>query len=290
MIKSRQTSKSKRAWANAKPGASIRRSKKQEQTILQVCTCKPATESKYRTRPSPACHADDCKDKILEGNDKRIYISKPDSRGIHKWLPLPSSDEVRFPKTTANNIYYTHDNGGRPFRVTVSRGGKQVDIAKCIYIDWKDKSIPAKYEDARYYEHALTFKTRRVLIGEDPENAYHERPDWVKMWRGNSILAALAPNRYLYIGESVFEFPTSGKSPITMYRSPVGNNDVPYPFAVDSEYAYLMIEDVKIPIGEIDLKQKPFDAYVQYYGFDEPYETKKYTTYKLGKKIIIPRD
>jgi len=177
---------------------------------------------------------------------------------------------------------YTHDNGSRPFRVTVSKGGKQVDIAKCIYTDWKDKSLPAKYEDAIYYEHALTFKTRRVLLGEDPENVYKERPDWVKMWLGNSVLAELAPNRYLYIGESVFEFQTSGKSPITMYRSPVGNNDVPYPFAVDSEYVYLIAYDYKIPISEVDFKAKPFDPYVTSYN--------KQTMPKIVKKIIIPRD
>ncbi len=276
-------------------GSSARRApnstKKNTPSVLSVCsTCTPATADKYKARPSPACHAEDCKDKILEGNDKRIYISKPDSRGVYKWLPLITSEEARFPKTTASNVYYTHDNLGRPFRVTVSKGGKQVDIANCIYPDWKDKSLPAKYEDVRYYEHTHTYKTRRVLLGEDPENIFKERQDWVDMWRGNSILAELAPNRYLYIGDSVFEFPTSGKSPITMYRSPVGNNDVPYPFAMDSEYAYLMIEDVKIPISEIDLKQKPFDPYTQYYGFGEPYDTKKYTTSKLGKKVIIPRD
>jgi hypothetical protein len=72
----------------------------------------------------------------------------------------------------------------------------------------------------------------------------------------------------------------------------VGNSDVPYPFAVDSEYVYLMIEDVKIPVRELDLVTKPLDVYTQYYGYlhYKNQTKKKYTTAKLGRKIIIPRE
>ena len=263
-------------------GSSGRRSKKQvKPRKLKVCTtCKPDTAAKYRARLSPACHAEDCAGLMLKGNDKqRIYLSQADSRGIHKWVPMITSDEIRFPRSVTN-IVYTHDNGGRPFRVTISKGGKQVDIAQCIYPEWR--KVPKEYEDARYYEHRVTYPVRRVLLGDDPENIYKERPDWVKGWRGNSVLAELASNRYLYIGESVYEFSTSGKSPITMYRSPVGNNDVPYPFAVDSEYVYLFAYGYKVPIGEVDFKAKPFDPYNTSYN--------KLTMPKIETKVIIPRE
>lgn len=190
-----------------------------------------------------------------------------------------TSAEIRFPKSVSN-VVYTHDNGGRPFRVTISKDGKQVDIAKCIYPEWR--KVPKDYEDARYYQPLVTYSVSRVLLGDDPENVYSERSDWVKGWRGNSVLAELTPNSYLYIGESVYEFSTSGKSPITMYRSPVGNNDVPYPFAVDSEYVYLFAYDYKVPVSEVDFKAKPFDPYVTPYN--------KSTMPKIDKKIIIPRD
>lgn len=267
-------------------GSSVRRTKKSsklnsEPRELQVCSeCKPATEPKYKARPSPSCHAEDCAGKMLVGNDKqRIYLSQPDSRGIHKWVPMITSAEIRFPKSVSN-VVYTHDNGSRPFRVTISKGGRQLDIAQCVYPEWR--KVPKVYEDARYYQHRVTYSVRRVLLGDDPENVYSERPDWVKGWRGNSVLAELAPNRYLYIGESVYEFPTSGKSPITMYRSPVGNNDVPYPFAVDSEYVYLFAYGYKAPIADVDLRAKPFDPYNTSYN--------KSTITKIDKKIIIPRE
>jgi hypothetical protein len=113
-----------------------------------------------------------------------------------------TSAEIRFPKSVSN-VVYTHDNGGRPFRVTISKGGKQVDIAVPRYPDWS-KQIPNGYEDAIYYEHRITYPVRRVLLGDDPENLYRSKPDWVKGWRGNSVLAELAPNRYLYTVLSQF--------------------------------------------------------------------------------------
>ncbi len=283
-MSSKNQNKSKKA-SRLHSGSSIRLSKKSgklhsELRNLQVCTaCKPATEAKYLLRPSPSCHAEDCAGMMLIGNDKRIYLSQPDARRIYKWVPMVTSAEIRFPKSVSN-VVYTHDNGSRPFRVTISKGGKQLDIAKCIYPEWR--KVPKAYEDARYYQHLVTYKVRRVLLGDDPENVYGERPEWVKDWRGNTILAELAPNRYLFIGESVFEFQTSGKSPITMYRSPVGNNDVPYPFAVDSEYVYLFAYDYKVPVSDVDFKAKPFDPYNTSYN--------KSTMPKIVKKVIIPRE
>jgi hypothetical protein len=67
-----------------------------------------------------------------------------------------------------------------------------------------------------------------------------------------------------------------------MYRSPVGNNDVPYPFAVDSEYVYLFAYGYKVPIGGVDFKAKPFDPYNTSYN--------KSTMPKIVKKVIIPRE
>lgn len=108
---------------------------------------------------------------------------------------------------------------------------------------------------------------------------------------GNSILTELSEGRYLFIGESVFEFQTAdGKSGITLYRSPVGNNDVPYPFAMDDEYVYLLIEDARVAKKHIDLEQKPFAPYTQYYGNAPEYNTgQKIVSEKLGITTVFPR-
>ncbi len=258
---------------------------------LQVCEkCTPDMAAKYSKRPAPSCHADDCRNMFKEGNDGRIYISKPDKRGIYKWILTTHNDEAyAAPK---NNTYYTHDNGGRPFKVVITKGGKHIDIYKCNY---PDLHAPDKYETARYYEYALGFDVLRVMLGDDPDNSFKNKPEWVRKWIGNSILAEISSGKYLYIGDTVFTFNTSGKSPITKYISPVGNSDVPYPYALDSEFAYLMIENVKIPLFALDMQQKPFYPYTQYYEYRD-YETidiklhgAKVHSAKLDKTELIAR-
>ena len=257
----------------------------------QVCEkCKPDMAAKYSKRPAPSCHADDCRNMFKEGNDGRIYISKPDKRGIYKWILTTHNDEAyAAPK---NNTYYTHDNGGRPFKVIITKGGKHIDIYKCNYADLR---APAKYHNAVYYEFVLGFDVLRVMLGDDPDNSFKNKPEWVRKCIGNSILAEISHGKYLYIGDTVFTFNTNGKSPITKYISPVGNSDVPYPYALDSEFAYLMIENVKIPLFALDMQQKPFYPYTQYYDY-RYYETidiklhgAKVHSGKLDKTELIAR-
>ena len=143
-----------------------------------------------------------------------------------------------------------------------------------------------------YYEYVFGFDVLRVMLGTDPDDLYKNNPGNVQKWLGNSILAEISSGKYLYIGESVFTFNTGpeSKSPITKYISPVGNNDVPYPFAVDDRFAYLMIENVKIPVSALDMTQKPFDPYTQYYELAH-YEKKNGKTLidKLDKTELIAR-
>jgi hypothetical protein len=56
---------------------------------------------------------------------------------------------------------------------------------------------------------------------------------------GNSILLRMGKN-YTFIGGGVTSFITQAL--IVKYESPIGNNDVPYPYAID----YLMIEGIMI--------------------------------------------
>lgn len=59
----------------------------------------------------------------------------------------------------------------------------------------------------------------------------------------------MVKNFYVYIGSEIFSFKTDSK--IIDYVSPVGNNDVPYPYAIDAnDYYYLMIEKIKIKVPE----------------------------------------
>lgn len=82
-------------------------------------------------------------------------------------------------------------------------------------------------------------------------------------FKGNSILIELKPLNYLFIGDSIKQFTTT--EPIVKYVSTIGNNSVPYPFALTENYAYIMLgihyfnrED----IGDID-------PYVAYYDHED---------------------
>lgn len=78
---------------------------------------------------------------------------------------------------------------------------------------------------------------------------------------GNSILFSLKeePLKYMFIGKYIFTF--FAKSEIVEYWSPVGNNDVPYPYAIDiNGNFYLMIEQVYLKLDD-EFKDDPYDEY-----------------------------
>ena len=133
-------------------------------------------------------------------------------------------------------VYLIHDNGGRPFRVSVQHGEKaQVQVFKAIYDD-DDDDDDDEEGGPNYAEVACaSFDAERVFVGESPKHGAG--------FDGNSMLLHLGGLKYVFVGEKVFSF--TAKSPITKYLSPVGNSDVPYPWAVDEEgFRYLMISSV----------------------------------------------
>jgi len=117
-------------------------------------------------------------------------------------------------------IYYIHDNGGRPFQIEIC--GKSVKVYKV---------------SDRNRDPILTFRPQKIFIGKSIEHG--------RDFDGNTILLQFANNRYVFIGPSIFSFRTY--APIVEYISPVGNSDVPYPYAVDTfGNCYLLTEDVMV--------------------------------------------
>ena len=53
------------------------------------------------SRPSPSVSAQDFPDKVKEGNDKNMYVSKPDKNGIYKWKQIVN-------KKTAEEFYFQY--------------------------------------------------------------------------------------------------------------------------------------------------------------------------------------
>lgn len=105
----------------------------------------------------------------------------------------------------------------------------------------------------------------RIFIGKSPLNGMTKfsgghGPEF----DGNSILVKQSSGLYVYIGENISSFLPMAE--IVDYISPVGNNDVPYPFAVDvSGNFYLLLENVVI--RNLPDKAKD-DPYCHYYESD----------------------
>ena len=122
------------------------------------------------------------------------------------------------------------DNGGNPFKVTIR--GLTVDIYKQT---WTSNGIVLDKKPI------LTFKPKKIFIGKSPKNKMTEfSGGYGSKWDGNSILLHINRNKYIYIGPEIYSFTSK---PIESYVSPVGNSQVPYPFAVDIDKNYYLMEE-----------------------------------------------
>lgn len=127
--------------------------------------------------------------------------------------------------------YYPHDNGGRPFMVSVK--GKEVSIYK-LRRNFIYEEMPQKKD---YTELVKSYKnTSKVFVGEDKLSTKDS-----KFSLGNTVLVHLTKNKYVFIGAYVYEFET--KDLIKEYYSPVIGSDVSYPIAIDSKNIYFLIDD-----------------------------------------------
>ena len=233
-------------------------------------------DKKYQTRKSPAFHAKDCKNVIKKGKDGN-YISKPDSKGIYKWVKISTGDQTRKVKGKA---YYIHDNGGRPFKVVID--GKTVNIYKNT----------AKYPDPDTYDSLVTtVKAKEVYIGKSLGKSHmsDHTSAQAKDFIGNSILLELSAKKYVHIGREIYTFETEDS--IESYYSLVGNNDVPYPVAVGTENVYFILDRTYVDKSMILYKPIDWeDAYSLYYGFSDPATGKIVTDMNMSKKVMLEKN
>lgn len=197
-------------------------------------------------------------------------------------------------------VYFTHDNGGRPFKVFIVDSKVNVyalDVNKMLQdidnqiLDDTDEEI---LDSQGYYnKHILHLpKYKRLLLGENRVHNYTTGPynDVGPEDDGNSMLIDTSANgihQYIYIGETVSVLEPEDE--ILEYHSSIGNNDVPYPYAVGTKNTYLMIEEVLIPNKD---RIRSLDPYDQYY---DTKENRKYDQYnrnikKFTMQTLFPRN
>ena len=85
------------------------------------------------------------------------------------------------------------------------------------------------------------------------------------------------------IGEGIYQFTINDS--IQKFYSPVGGNDVPYPFAYGNKNLYLLVSNKYLPYKKIDMDDKlknmePIDVYWGDIGSNNP-------TFDKYKKIRI---
>ena len=277
--------------------------------------CDRSTSPKYLRRKSPAYPANKCCGKTRKGNDGRQYISKPDKNGVCRWQLKSRKKSPRKLKSqkksspkkeglltkmglkfggprSRTKIYYTHDNGGKPFMVDINTAPTGKSIVKIYEEKYTDN------DEVTYPKLIKTFENvKLVTIGKSPLNEMTKYSGGHgKRFDGNSILLLLKNNSYVFIGDRIFEFDPS--EPISKYYSSVGPNDVPYPVALSHNYVYFMLAPPrhykakpKNEIHRIDISEFPkgtdfSDAYGWYYDNYEKSKTLKKVRIKVIKKRI----
>lgn len=178
---------------------------------------------------------------------------------------------------TVDGTYDIHDNGGVPFRVEVEADGTVVKVYGWPEDSSDDESGAPFPTELRHEFHDVA----RTFVGVSPRNRMTAfSGGHGPRFLGNTILLDMTQH-YIFIGRSVEKFTTL--APIREFWSPVGNSDVPYPYAVDTlGNTYLLIE------GVVLLAKRGACAWTQH--ADDPYRfyyDRQYIT-KNGKPAVDP--
>lgn len=214
----------------------------------------------------------------------QFYVSENVCQNISPDLKL--SPKVQ--KYLSNSQkYYTFNNGINPFLVIIKNNPANVlimsmnDFIEDIFYGNPEEKIIMYGNLVKEYK-----KCDNIFIGKSPKNKMTEFSGaHGQHWDGNSIL--IKPNKtklkYIFIGgHQIYEF--EALSEITDFLSPIGNNDCPYPFAVDEQNnIYLMIEN-KIILNFPINSEKDFKDW-EVYDDQKTFQCIKMPKWKLIKEM-----
>ena len=232
-----------------------------------------------------------------KGNDGNMWVIVKNKNGVKRWQKKTnktrksrnksrksSTKKSRKSSTkilTGGKPYLIFDNGGRPYKVHIK--GKGLDIFTY------DDSV----EDINYDDYPILIKSYRNLKKIFVPKGIDDRGNPWSGGRGNTILAQISGNRYLFIGPWIYEFETK-KEKILEYHSQVGNSAVPYPLAVGENNVYFLIakgEDGYLSKEYFEEFPKKYswaiDGYSRLWGqntFEKKLSTKKISKIKVIKK------
>jgi len=213
-------------------------------------SCKKQDTKKYLSRKSPPYSAMDCKNKTMDGKDGK-YVSSPDKNNIYRWVKIGVTQKnLKMPKP--KHKYVIEDNGSHPYHVYDY--GSRADVYALQYDRDSDEEVVVKK--------ILSIPYKKLFPGDNTLRL----PDYSSK-KGNTVLIQQTNGKYIYIGDGIREFSGVDGDVIEKYYSPIGNNSVPYPYAVGKKYTYFLVDKTEyVENSSFDVKK---DGYTQFYGFTE---------------------
>ena len=179
--------------------------------------------------------------------------------------PAPIPSDRGFAPPFRPMSFDMHDNGGRSFRVELR--GDDVCVWRLSYDESKGNHVLPAGEQPVW----LCHRPARVFVGRSPRNAFTEfGGGHGPRFYGNSVLVEYPCEDddgfgYAHIGRTVRRIDVPDGARVEWFMSPVGNNDVPYPYAVDSlGRTHLLVEGVTLDAKSAE--EYGDDPYSYYYG------------------------
>lgn len=214
-----------------------------------------------------------------KGNDGNMWIVSKLSSGIKRWKKVNAMP-------TKGKKYTTHDNGNRPFRVIVDKDNVHIYT---YHIDDEDDN------DEEIYDNFIkSYKVKKVFIGKSITGfpiGDHKKKD-SKYFDGNSILLQITSNKYVFIGDTIYEFLMNNNDKVEKYYSMVGHSDVPYPIILGENNVYFMLDRTYVNRDEfpIDMKNRDYEnAYSFYFGHATGEKLSDFSHKMKGVKLIHDR-
>jgi hypothetical protein len=134
---------------------------------------------------------------------------------------------------------------------------------------------------------SLTNIKKTFIENKLDERYYHIYYDFEP---GNCLLIELRNGNYVFVGNAIYEFKLKSNVKIVNFKSPVGGNAVPYPFAIDNKGTYyLLMEDEivhlkeKIPPNNVNNIIEPYRFY-----YNQESQENQFEKIKITKQIYHP--
>lgn len=180
-----------------------------------------------------------------KGNNGNLWEIIQTKNNVKRWKLVSNKTQKSKNKTlkVTGKVYYTHDNGSRPYKVIVN--GTNVKIYKLPSdFDVFEEPKPQDYTVLlKEYNNVKNVFIGKSIKGDDAYDSFQTSREAQKFGLGNSILIYLSKSKdkyeYSFIGDCAFEFKT--KDEITEYYSMIDRNDAPLPVAISKDNVYFMI-------------------------------------------------